>query len=122
MRLVEARPAKGKIVAPSLEERAAAVRARNSLWIEYAILADASNQILHTGAFSVSTSAIVEPAGPDAPGGTVRVQRRFVTVAVPYVAEPASIAFSRVDPAEAIPVEKWSRVAIGRAALKGVPR
>lgn len=122
VRLVDAKPARGKIIAPTLEERAAAVRARNSLWVEYAIRADSGSRVLHTGGFPVSLAAIVEPGGPAEPGGTTRVGRRFVAVAVPYVSEPASITFARVNPAAGIPVDKWERVSLGTAALKGVTR
>jgi hypothetical protein len=122
VRLVDARPVRGKIVAPRLEERGASVRSRTSLWIEYAVRADSGSRVLHTGGFPVSLAAIVEPGGPDEPGGTIRVGRRFVTVAVPYVSEPASITFARVNPAAGTPVDKWERMTLGTSALKGVTR
>ena len=122
VRLVDAKPAKGKIVAPRIEDRLASLRNRDSQWIEYAVQSDASKQVLHSGAFSVSTTAIVEPGGPDEPGGTIRVRRRFVNVAVPYVSEPASVVFSRVEPGGDTPAERWARVPIGTIALKGGPR
>jgi hypothetical protein len=121
VRLVDAKPARGKIVTPRFEERIASHRTRDTLWIEYAVRSDASSQTLQSGAFAVSMTANVEPGGPDAPGGTTRVRRRFITVAVPYVSEPASIVFTRVDPADG-PLEKWPRVPIGTVPLKGVPR
>jgi hypothetical protein len=122
VRLVDAKPAKGKIVPPRIEDRLASLRNRDSVWIEYAVRSDASNQVLHTGAFSVSTTAVVEPAGPDEPTATIRVRRRFMNVAVPYVAEPASVLFSRVEPGGDTPVDRWARVPIGTVALKGGPR
>jgi hypothetical protein len=122
VRLVDARPARGKIVAPRIDERLASLRNRDSLWIEYAVRSDASKQVLHTGAFAVSTTAIVEPGGADEPGGTIRVRRRFVNVAVPYVSEPASVVFSRVEPGGDRAVDRWARVPIGTVALKGGPR
>ena len=122
VRLVDAKPAKGKIVTPRIEDRLASLRNRDSVWIEYAVRSDASKQVLHTGAFSVSTTAIVEGAGPDEPAATIRVRRRFVNLAVPYVSEPASVVFSRVEPGGDTPIDRWARVPIGTVALKGGSR
>ena len=122
VRLVDAKPAKGKLVPPRIEDRLASLRNRDSVWIEYAVRSDASKQVLHSGGFAVSTKAIVEAVGPDEPAGTVRVRRPFVNVAVPYVFEPASVVFSRVEPGGDTPIDRWARVPIGTVALKGGPR
>jgi hypothetical protein len=122
VRLVDAKPAKGKLVPPRIEDRLASLRNRDSVWIEYAVRSDASKQVLHSGGFPVSMTAIVETGGADEPSGTIRVRRRFVNMAVPYVSEPASVEFSRVEPGGDTQVERWPRVPIGRVALKGGPR
>ena len=122
VRVLDAKPASGRIVTPRLEERAASLRRRESVWIEYSVRSDASKQVLHSGAFAASMTAIVEAGKSGEVPGTIRVGRRVISVAVPYASEPTSITFARVDPADALPIEKWSRVPIGNFALKGAAR
>jgi hypothetical protein len=122
VRLISAKPATGRVTTPDANARVAAVGAGDVHWIEYAVNAAAPGSARLQGAFLVSMSAIVEPPRGENTGGMVRVSRRIVTVAIPYVQGAATVTFARVRPSDRVPPERWARVPVGTAALTGVYR
>ena len=122
VRLISAKPSTGRVTTPDVNARVAAVGSGDVHWIEYTVNAAAPDQDRLHGAFLVSMSAIVEPPRGENTGGMVRVSRRIVTVAIPYVQGAATVTFSRVQPSDRLPPDRWVRVPAGKAALTGVYR
>lgn len=121
VRVVSTSPSHARILPTGADQRASVGAPRNSLLIEYQVKARSADRVLKTGSFSVSMVANVEP-DPTSPGGLVRLGHRIVTVVVPYVTEPANIVFTRVDPSDALPRDRWTRAPLGMAELRGAPR
>jgi hypothetical protein len=122
VRLVSATPARGRVLAPDIDARVAAVREGGVVWIEYVLKRGASGEVTTRGGFLVSMSAIVESPRGEKSGGLVRVESRLVTVAVPYVPDATTITFAKVEPSSTLPPEKWVRIPMGTALLPGVHR
>ena len=112
VRLLSARPSYGRPTAAPDSSKLAAVRARNVLWLQYALRK--ADLPLGNGSLAISMTAVAEPQQRGEPAVFARLRRRVVTIAMPYEADATSVVFSRAEPSN-VPPEKWERISMGRS-------